>query len=606
MKKFCFFVSKPVFSFLFVSFALFACFPLYSAESTTKKNWTLAAEKFVLTQKNSSKAMQSVCSSLPSLILEQFSENLERRIYGEEELDRILYDLRKTRTSLFLQLSKEVQTRDALLLNDYSEKQLKEKIKESEKKIKSIQDQIFENLKEGRTQTEKYKEQIENDKNRRKSIDEGGVIEVEKEKNKFASLFLEMAKKAGDETTVENVVLYQNDSTKLFDAGSEKQSQGYSSQVFESACVNAGINALITGKITVYGSYLSCAVSIYQYPGSKLIASAMDVGSFENLRQLATSLSMQISPKISESMPVELNICVEPQEAVKNLVFTVDGISFKDIDRPVIVQGGVHSLSFSSKGYDTVSTNFSFFGNRKFKIDVQLKESVSGSVNLRLKKAYTGDIFANGIFSGSVTDENPYGNIKINGNDVLGHFIDSNGLSADFIIPQKLLNDNSSFFVDLKPLDRSEYIEKRRRWMYAGYSALIVSLIPTFYIYGNSYAKTQAYNTGANISYEEAKSWQSASNIMTGVSVSAGVFFVYELVRYLFAAENVLPKTAKTISKKQEKKFLLQDEKVLLKKNATESGGVVESEEEILKQVRNDNGAERNDNNENTEVINIE
>ena len=113
--------------------------------------------------------------------------------------------------------------------------------------------------------------------------------------------------------------------------------------------------------------------------------------------------------------------------------------------------------------------------------------------------------------------------------------------------------------MNAKPFDRSDYIEKRRRWMYASYSALIVSLVPTFYIYGNSYAKSQAYNNNVDISYEDARNWQTASNVMIGVSATAGAFFVYELIRYLVAAENVLPKAARPLSRK-EKQSLMREQ----------------------------------------------
>ncbi len=50
---------------------------------------------------------------------------------------------------------------------------------------------------------------------------------------------------------------------------------------------------------------------------------------------------------------------------------------------------------------------------------------------------------------------------------------------------------------------------------------------------------------------------------MIGVSATAGAFFVYELIRYLVAAENVLPKSAKTLSKKEKQVILqqIEDEK---------------------------------------------
>lgn len=575
------FCRKLVFS-CFVLLAL--AFSVQAAE--TEKKWVLAAEKFTLAQKNNAASFESINSTLPSLILEQLSENLERAPRGREKLDRSLYELQKTRLDLFLQLSKEVKARDSILLNDYSPRKLKMKLKESEKKISEIQKKIDENLLAVKNENEKYAFQIEEDEERKKRIEEGLVVEEKQEKNKFAELFREMAKNSSDGPVIENVSLYQNDFTKFFDAGEEKRSQGYSSYAFEKACVDAKINGLLTGTVTVYGSYVSCAVSLYQYPGGRLIGSAVDVGSVENLRLLAVAIALQITPRIADSMPVELEISVAPEAALKKLSVTIDGIVYRSISRPIIVQSGVHTVVFSSEGFDTVSATYGFSGSRKFNVDVEMKETKNGEVKVRLQKPYSGDIFGNGIFGGSVSPENPFGTVKVNNRNVLGHFVDSGGSTADFLIPAKLLKDGDFLSVNAKPFDRSDYIEKRRRWMYASYSALIVSLVPTFYVYGNSYAKSQAYNSNFDVSYDEAKSWQTASNVMIGVSATAGAFFVYELIRYLVAAENVLPKAAKPLSKK-EKQILLQQ----IENEKNEKNTQIEEIENSAENNENSNGA---------------
>ena len=575
------FCRKLVFS-CFVLLAL--AFSVQAAE--TEKKWVLAAEKFTLAQKNNAASFESINSTLPSLILEQLSENLERAPRGREKLDRSLYELQKTRLDLFLQLSKEVKARDSILLNDYSPRKLKMKLKESEKKISEIQKKIDENLLDVKNENEKYAFQIEEDEERKKRIEEGLVVEEKQEKNKFAELFREMAKNSSDGPVIENVSLYQNDFTKFFDAGEEKRSQGYSSYAFEKACVDAKINGLLTGTVTVYGSYVSCAVSLYQYPGGRLIGSAVDVGSVENLRLLAVAIALQITPRIADSMPVELEISVAPEAALKKLSVTIDGIVYRSISRPIIVQSGVHTVVFSSEGFDTVSATYGFSGSRKFNVDVEMKETKNGEVKVRLQKPYSGDIFGNGIFGGSVSPENPFGTVKVNNRNVLGHFVDSGGSTADFLIPAKLLKDGDFLSVNAKPFDRSDYIEKRRRWMYASYSALIVSLVPTFYVYGNSYAKSQAYNSNFDVSYDEAKSWQTASNVMIGVSATAGAFFVYELIRYLVAAENVLPKAAKPLSKK-EKQILLQQ----IENEKNEKNTQIEEIENSAENNENSNGA---------------
>ena len=75
---------------------------------------------------------------------------------------------------------------------------------------------------------------------------------------------------------------------------------------------------------------------------------------------------------------------------------------------------------------------------------------------------------------------------------------------------------------------------------------LIVSLIPTFYTYGNLMNEVKLYYSG-NVRYNEANTWQVASNVCQCVSIACGAFMVYELVRYLIAADSVLPQKAKAV-----------------------------------------------------------
>ncbi len=398
------------------------------------------------------------------------------------------------------------------------------------------------------------------DEVREKNLKDGVVVDKIEEQNKFANLLKSLVNADKDHGSVENVVLYKNDFNQLFDAGQEKRALGYDSYDFEKACVDSGINGLLTGKVTIYGGFVSVAISLYQFPGGRLIGSAMDVGTIDELKALATSLSMQMTPKIADSMPVELLISVTPEEAQENFLVTIDDVVYKNPENGIIVQSGIHTVTFSSKGYDSISGTYNFSGNRIFDVAVELLESHEGEANVRLVKPYAGDIFGNGIFGGSVDELNPYGKIKVNNKVVLGHFVSTDGLPAEFIIPVKYLEDRSYLQVKTKPFDRSEYIEHRRKWMYASYSALIVSLIPTFYCYGNSNAAALSYNHDYGTSYDEAKKWQTASNVTVGISVGAGVFFVYELVRYLMAANTVLPAKAKPVGKKELRRIKMESE----------------------------------------------
>lgn len=132
------------------------------------------------------------------------------------------------------------------------------------------------------------------------------------------------------------------------------------------------------------------------------------------------------------------------------------------------------------------------------------------------------------------------------------------------------MQEDAYLSINVKPFDRSKYIEKRRRWMYTSYSVLIVSLIPTFYCYGNSFATSKSYNINANnnlsgysISLSDAQNWQTASNVCIGISCACGAWFVYELVRYLQSANTVLPAKAKPLSDRKLTKIRTKEQKRL-------------------------------------------
>ena len=521
--------------------------------------------------------------ALPSLILEQMAENLVRVPRAKEQYDRESYELRRVRLSLFLQLSKEVKTRDSILLTNYTESRLRSKLKAQDKKIRSIQKQIDDNLLEERKIREKYAPRIEADKEREKRIEEGRVVDPENDGNSFARMLRGFIPgRNEDERTIEKVAFYQNDITRLFDPGESVSKEGYSSFAFSKACVDAKINGLMTGVVTVYGAYLSVAVTLYQFPGAVRIASAMEVGDMDDLKLISVGLARQLTPRIADSMPIEISFEIEPPEASSSVQITVDDVVFKNLSSALTMQSGVHTLMFSAPEFNDVATSYSFIGNRRFHVKVVMTRTKNGSAALAFSRPAAGDVFVNGVLSGSVQDDSSFSQIFIDGKAVLGHFIAENGETADFMILQKDMVDGANLAVSLKAFDRSDYIEARRKWMYRSYSLLIVSLIPTFYCYGNSYASARGYNYDYGVPLDDARSWQTASYVTIGISGVCGAWFVYELVRYLNSANTVLPATAKPVSERKMTKIRARDEKRAAKRAAEEASKQAELSEQSV------------------------
>ena len=99
----------------------------------------------------------------------------------------------------------------------------------------------------------------------------------------------------------------------------------------------------------------------------------------------------------------------------------------------------------------------------------------------------------------------------------------------------------------------------------------MISLIPAFYTNGQFKNKYQLYNKG-QLEFNDANKYQTAMNVTRIISIGCGLFWGYELVRYLLAANSVLPQKAKKGSPSD---FLLEDkidERDISDKNIIDDG----------------------------------
>jgi len=515
----------------------FLCSSIYPLFGETGK-WVIAAQKFQYTRGQTEGAVQSgVSEMLPSAILENLNRSLQRNVMPDEQLERNLYKLRTERQSLYLQLSSEYKKRDALVIENYSDTKLKSAIKTEEKKIKEIQDKIDKNLKDLKEQTDETSRKmalisqhaIEND-------DE--LSEIEKFQQLFKNIFI----KDKSLYTTETIAFYRNDSATLFKPSENAIKAGTTSGTFEKEVVSASINSLIVGSITGYGDYISVSAELFLYPGAKSAGVVTEIGSTNDMELITSSIAMQLLPLITNAMPVELKIEMLPVTAAANAEIYIDDVLQTNDTNNLILDSGVHNIQFISKNYRTAGTSYYFEGNQKYTIQVNFEELKIGNIQIGLKKNIPGEIYANGVKATPITDTKSQ--ISIDGNAILGEFIAENGETSFYYIPKKNVFDGSFVKINPKPMDRMTYIDTRRKWMYGAYSVFMISLIPAFYTDGQFKNKYQLYNKG-QIDYDEAYKYQLAMNITRGLAIGCGVFWGYELVRYLLAANSVLPQKAK-------------------------------------------------------------
>lgn len=566
--------SKTVVFFIFFSVFLQNIF------CTEKSNWTIASQKFVFAKgQRDSSINKALSETIPVSILEKLNKNLERNVMPDEIYSRKSKELLKSRQSLFLQLSSAYQKRDTLFLENISQKALEKKIKEEEKNIREIQKKIDDNLKEQAELSLKTEAQLEQINN---NVSENNNSELELYKQLFKNIF------TNEKSVIqkEQIVFYRNDYSVFYDPSEKTKNLSPLSKEFADEIFSKNINTLMTGTITKYGDYLNVKVEVILYPNAKVIGSFVEIGSIDDLEFITSSLANQIVPSLTNSMPVKVIVRIDPPELQNITRIYIDDVLFNSSES-FILESGVHNVQFVADNYQTVGTDYYFEGNTQYSIDVKLTEKKDGQITLALVKPVFGDIFANG--QPVEKETNRKSKISINENEILGEFLSEDGQNAFFYIPQKQLLEDNFVSINPKPYDREKYIDTRRKWMYGSYSLLIVSLIPTFISAGELNNAVKLYNDGI-WDYNKAKPYENTANICSAISIGCGVLFVFELIRYFYAANSVLPQKAKIVPESKQiifnqpfetpppKDTESQNDKINAEQNQTENEKVTESE----------------------------
>jgi hypothetical protein len=575
---------------------------ILTATMLCASDWTLGGMKFTFTQHDTRTTAQTgVATLLPQLILEQIASGSSRVPTNKEMLDRTLDDLLTKRISLFLQLSKEVKTRDSLVLSEPNQNALKKKIAAEDQKIADIEQQIKDNLNQAAQAKKEAEPAIKDEEKRAADMDANNknqsasneIVENEqqKEPNFFEKLFIKKEKIVNLPTT-ENVSLYKKDNTTLFTPSDTVAEAGIKSREFEKAVTAEKINGLLTGSIIVYGEYAAVTVELIVYPGIKTIGVITEVGTISDCQQMAINIARYLSPKIANSMPIKLLFDIQPEEAAVDVKITIDGLVYGTVSEPAVINAGIHTVVIESKGYNPQSVTWNFSDRSFFLIHAALTEVKQGQITIALKQPLFGTFYANGAAVGETGVGLVSAPVSVNGQPVIGQFLtkkktvkkvseevtDKDGnkttvekeeegsyIGSFFYIPDTFAVPDSTVVINPKTVDNATVIDARRIWMYRGYSALIVSLPFAFYAYGNFDAMYKAYTQKMITNITELKDWQKKCWVTIGISCVAGTFFVVELVRYLKAADAVIPTTVKKAKSGEVEKSLESSQSIVEK-----------------------------------------
>ena len=124
----------------------------------------------------------------------------------------------------------------------------------------------------------------------------------------------------------EQIVFYQDDYSVLYEASETIKNENPLSKEFENEICEKKINTLLTGVISINNDYLSVKVEIILYPDAKVIGSFLEIGSIDDLDFITSSLANQIVPVLTNSMPVKVNVKINPAELQNNVKVYIDDV----------------------------------------------------------------------------------------------------------------------------------------------------------------------------------------------------------------------------------------------------------------------------------------
>lgn len=447
-------------------------------------NWVLAAETFT--------GDETIGTLMPSLILDAIPPSLVRTVSQEEHVFRKLLSLEKELSSKNSDLDKLIRERDTVIFTTADEAARRSGIAEYEEKIAALRTVIQEKQ------------------------DEISALEA-----------FDFSASAGDaffEETEENVTLWNSNTSSLYARSQDTEP--------------ADINALITGSVQVRNGFLYVKTGLLVYPGTIVSNETVAAGSLSDTALLAEEIASSLVDIIVNTTPVSLSFTISPAAARKNAEVTVDGMNVQNLESLHTFQSGIHTITVEAPGYAKQTFTRDFSESPRYRIDVQLPRLNPVNLELTASGASSGNeqVWVAGKSAGLLPAK-----VTVNGQQVLGLVQDENGITTYFALDTA--GRDMTAALKLRKESSQSRIEKARKSLYTSYGLLLISLPFSFYFYGRMEDAFNAYTNGlpAMSTADEFYKWQKLERISVCVSIGLGVNMIYRMVKYMLAADSVLP-----------------------------------------------------------------
>ncbi|MBO4758535.1 MAG: hypothetical protein J5505_00585 [Spirochaetaceae bacterium] len=523
IKKHFDFFSEKLFSEIkavFLCLLVFLCPAFVHAD-----DWILTAVPFSAKASQAElESAEKAATDLPSLILACL-EGRGGHLLEESEIERrVRYDLKEERKELFTDLTNEIRARDVIMFNTDSKRQQKKLSKESDKKIEEIRKKISLNL-------QKASNPLGEDPSVKKNIFAINPKAV------YVS-----DERPGDKLTIR---IWQNDSSRLF-ADKREDENFYD---FEKRVLDEHVSGIISGNIVERSGFLSITVELSVFPGGMVTATLNDVGSLEDLPSLAAIMAKELYPYVLNSKPVQLHFEITPEDAAKRARIYIDGALPQNVSE-IEVENGKHQIYIYSDGYEAKHFNYAFTETDEFIIQVKMSPKKIANVAFEAQ-TLNQSLYASGL---PVTDPS---HVSLEKGVTLGEISSENGLNRFYIVKNKTDRTDSkddpltygTITFQSTMEDYAASIEQRRTGLYNSYALLLFSLPSLFFTKGMSIATRNSVLYHRDDS-SAADQWEMYYKYTKGATITLGANFLFQLARYLYTANKILPQTVDVTEKK--------------------------------------------------------
>lgn len=485
------------------AFAVLLLFSAINSLCAEEPDWVIAAEKF--TASGVPKVYESFPEMIPRLILARISAIRERMVLPNEKEMRKLQELSTARFKLIRERSALILERDQVVLssNDYLTKR---RLKSEAKKKIALKD----------------KEIAAYDKKIKVILDLQDSGKERKAKGEFS---------AGTNA----IALWKN--------GKELYTRP-ESLTLANALGKDKISALVSGSVEDIAGYLYVTVKIDTGIAGMPYEEVSEAASYDDVSLLVSILTVRLIPQIANRAPVKLELSVEPADAQ----VYVDGKLVPPEDTNVTVFAGEHIVSVSAPGYESATKKARFEGADAFNVKIALQEEKTVTVSFDTGKT-SASIFLNTRYYGQTPTD-----ITLPLKPVIGEAVIGDVETWFVLMPDETMREGTHMMVKPNKTETGQKIDRRRNAFYWSLGALYLSLPVSMLSYGVAQDKYKAYNDGrmpqTDASVTEVNNWIRVSTISRGISLALGVNVIFQLVRYIVAANDVIPEFAQSESKK--------------------------------------------------------